>query len=116
MKLHVRENIRISMESIRSHLLRTILTVTIIAFGIMALVGILTAIDSIEYFLKENFTMMGANTFSIRNREMHGADGGDRTTRSDTGGSPMTRRTVQGMNLISRLLYRYLLLPRIPGR
>ena len=77
MKLHVKENIRISMESIRSHLLRTILTVTIIAFGIMALVGILTAIDSIEYFLKENFTMMGANTFSIRNREIM-VFGGDR--------------------------------------
>jgi putative ABC transport system permease protein len=70
MKLLVRENIRISLESIRSHLLRTILTVTIIAFGIMALIGILTAIESIKYFLNENFTMMGANTFSIRNREM----------------------------------------------
>ncbi len=70
MKLLVRENIRISVESIRSHMLRTILTVSIIAFGIMALVGILTAIESIKFFLNENFTMMGANTFSIRNREM----------------------------------------------
>jgi putative ABC transport system permease protein len=78
MKLLVKENIRISMESIRSHLLRTILTVMIIAFGIMALVGILTAIDSIEYFLKENFTMMGANTFSIRNHEMMVNFGGGR--------------------------------------
>ncbi|MCD4698094.1 MAG: ABC transporter permease [Bacteroidales bacterium] len=64
------ENIRISLESIRSHLLRTILTVLIIAFGIMALVGILTSIDAIKYFLTENFTMMGANTFSIKNRSM----------------------------------------------
>ncbi|MBS4062208.1 MAG: ABC transporter permease [Bacteroidetes bacterium] len=64
------ENIRISFESIRNHLLRTILTVAIIAFGIMALVGILTAIDSIKYYLNENFSMMGANTFNIRNREM----------------------------------------------
>ncbi|PKP53352.1 MAG: ABC transporter [Bacteroidetes bacterium HGW-Bacteroidetes-1] len=64
------ENIRISFESIRSHLLRTVLTIAIIAFGIMALVGILTAIDSIKYFLNENFSMMGANTFNIRNREM----------------------------------------------
>jgi len=70
MNIQIKENLRISMESIRSHLLRTILTVMIIAFGIMALVGILTAIDSIKYFLNENFTMMGANTFSIRNREM----------------------------------------------
>ena len=64
------ENIRISLESIRSHLLRSILTVLIIAFGIMALVGILTAIDSIKYSLTENFAMMGANSFTIRNRNL----------------------------------------------
>ena len=66
----ITENIRISLESIRTHLLRTVLTVLIIAFGIMALVGILTSIDAIEYFLTENFTMMGANTFTIKNRSM----------------------------------------------
>ncbi|MCK4360354.1 MAG: ABC transporter permease [Bacteroidales bacterium] len=70
MKGLVFENIRISLESIKSHLLRTILTVMIIAFGIMALVGILTAIDSIKYFLNENFAMMGSNTFTIRNRQL----------------------------------------------
>lgn len=64
------ENLKISLESIKSHLVRTILTVLIIAFGIMALVGILTSIDAIEYFLTENFTMMGANTFNIKNRSM----------------------------------------------
>lgn len=64
------ENIRISIESIKSHLVRTILTVLIIAFGIMALVGILTSIDAIEYFLTQNFTMMGANTFTMKNRSM----------------------------------------------
>jgi putative ABC transport system permease protein len=66
----VKENIRISLDSIRSHLLRSALTVLIIAFGIMALVGILTSIDAIKYYLTENFTMMGANTFTIRNRSM----------------------------------------------
>ena len=67
----VLENIRISLDSIRSHLLRTILTIMIISFGIMALVGILTATDSIKYFLTQNFTMMGSNTFTIRNRSMN---------------------------------------------
>lgn len=57
------ENIKIAVRSIRSHLLRTILTMLIIAFGIMALVGILTAIDSIKYYLNSNFAMMGSNTF-----------------------------------------------------
>jgi putative ABC transport system permease protein len=70
------ENINISLISIRSHLLRTILTVLIISFGIMALVGILTATDSIKYFLTQNFTMMGANTFTIRNRSMNVHMGG----------------------------------------
>lgn len=46
------------------------LTIFIIAFGIMALVGILTAIDAIKGSINSNFTNMGANTFSIRNREM----------------------------------------------
>jgi putative ABC transport system permease protein len=70
MKLLVIENIKISLESIRSHLLRTILTILIIAFGIMALVGILTAIDSLEYSITKSFSSMGANTFTIRNRSM----------------------------------------------
>jgi len=49
------ENIKVSLDSIRSHLLRSILTILIIAFGIMALVGILTATDSIKYFLTQFF-------------------------------------------------------------
>jgi putative ABC transport system permease protein len=64
------ENIKLSVTSVRSHMLRTVLTVLIIAFGIMALVGILTSIDAVKYFLTENFTMMGANTFTIKNRTM----------------------------------------------
>lgn len=66
----IKENARISLNSIKSHLVRTILTVMIIAFGIMALVGIFTAIEAVNYFLKENFTMMGANTFSMSNRSL----------------------------------------------
>jgi putative ABC transport system permease protein len=64
------ENVRIAMKSIRTNLLRTILTVLIIAFGIMALVGILTAIDSIKLSLTESFSLMGANTFTIESRSM----------------------------------------------
>lgn len=70
------ENVRVSLNSIRSHLLRTILTVLIIAFGIMALVGILTAIDSIKFFLNDNFTRMGANTLTIKNRSLRLHRGG----------------------------------------
>ncbi len=66
----VKENVAIAVGSVRSHLLRSILTMLIIAFGITALVGILTAIDSIRYSLTNEFSRMGANTFSIRNYTM----------------------------------------------
>lgn len=79
MKKHISENIRISIESIRSHALRTALTIAIIAFGIMALVGILTAIDSMKFFLTENFSMMGSNTFNIRNKDVVVHMGGRRS-------------------------------------
>lgn len=65
------ENIQISLKAIRTNLLRTILTVMIIAFGIMALVGILTAIDAIQGSLTQQFSLMGANTFTIESRSMN---------------------------------------------
>ena len=65
------ENIQISLKAIRTNLLRTILTVMIIAFGIMALVGILTAIDAIQASLTQQFSLMGANTFTIESRSMN---------------------------------------------
>jgi putative ABC transport system permease protein len=64
----MRENFRISFLSIRSNLLRTILTVMIIAFGIMALIGILTTIDSLKRSVNSSFSAMGANSFTIRSR------------------------------------------------
>ncbi len=64
------ENVRIALNSIRTNLLRTILTVLIIAVGITALVGILTAIDSIKNSITKEFTFMGANTFSLTSRGM----------------------------------------------
>ncbi len=67
----VRDNVRISMDSIRSSRIRATLTILIIALGIMALVGILTAIDSIKKSITDQFTLMGANTFTIESRSMH---------------------------------------------
>jgi putative ABC transport system permease protein len=58
------------METIRTNRLRTILTIAIIAFGIMALVGILTAIESIKKSITSEFMVMGANTFSIESQGM----------------------------------------------
>ncbi len=63
------EIIRLAFRAIRGNMLRTVLTVLIIAFGILALVGILTIIDGIEGSISTNFSSMGANSFSFRNKE-----------------------------------------------
>lgn len=54
--------------NIRANMLRSVLTLLIIAFGIMALVGILTAIDAIAYSLSDNLSNLGANSFSIERK------------------------------------------------
>lgn len=64
-----RENVRIALGSIRTQLLRTILTVLIIAIGITALVGILTVVSALENTLSTDFASMGANTFNINQYE-----------------------------------------------
>jgi len=64
------ENLKIAFQSIRGNLVRSILTILIIAVGISALVGILTAIDSIKNSITAEFTRLGANTFSIQSRSM----------------------------------------------
>lgn len=56
-----------AIQAVRTQRLRAVLTALIIAFGIMALVGILTAIDAVKYYFNSNFAMMGANSFTIRN-------------------------------------------------
>jgi len=60
-----RENIKIALGSIRTQLLRTILTIIIITIGITALVGILTVVAAFENNLNSTFASMGSNTFNI---------------------------------------------------
>lgn len=72
------ENIRLAFRSIQSNLLRTVLTLLIISFGIMALIGILTATEGIKENMIQNFKQMGSNTFSIRNEGFIKREGGRR--------------------------------------
>ena len=92
------ENVRLALRSVRSNMLRAVLTLLIIAFGIMALVGILTAIDSAIYSLNNNLSYLGANTFEIE-------PGGDRARgnrggRQDKRDEPVSYR--QAMNFKER--------------
>ncbi|NJB85577.1 putative ABC transport system permease protein [Lewinella marina] len=71
------ENIRVALRSVGTNWLRALLTTLIIAVGIMALVGILTAIDAAIYSLSSNLSSLGANTFEIdRKRETVRSRGG----------------------------------------
>jgi putative ABC transport system permease protein len=63
--MHILENIKVALNSIQSNILRSLLTIMIITVGITALVGILTAIDTILLSLTNNFSRVGANSFSI---------------------------------------------------
>lgn len=67
----LKQNISIALQSIKANRLRAIITMLIISIGIMALVGILSAIDAIKNGINNNFTSMGANTFTIRNADVN---------------------------------------------
>ena len=60
------DSFQLAFRTVRGNKLRTGITVAIIAFGIMALIGIITAIQAMNQSLKESFSSMGADAFSIR--------------------------------------------------
>lgn len=66
----------LAYRTVRSNKLRTGLTVAIIAFGIMALVGIITAIKAMNQKFSESFSTMGANGFTVRFKERNIRFGG----------------------------------------
>lgn len=65
-----------AFRTVRSNKLRTGITVAIIAFGIMALVGINTAINAMKQKFTESFSAMGANGFTIHYRKWFNFNGG----------------------------------------
>ena len=71
------DSLSLAWRTVRSNKLRTGITVAIIAFGIMALIGIITAIEAMNQSLKESFSSMGANAFSIRYKESRARFGGN---------------------------------------
>ena len=70
------DSIALSYNTIKSNRLRTIITVIIIALGIMALISIITAVEAVNQSLTQSFSTMGANAFSIRYKERNVQFGG----------------------------------------
>ncbi len=60
------ENILLAMESIKNQKLRAAITLMIIAFGIMALVGTLTVVKGIDNNFSSSLKSLGSNTFSFK--------------------------------------------------
>ena len=75
--MNFRDVFSLAFRTVRSNKLRTGLTVSIIAFGIMALVGIITAIKAMNQKFTESFSTMGANAFTVRFKERTIRFGGD---------------------------------------
>lgn len=61
------DDTKIALDSVKSNIGRAILTCLIIAIGIMALVGMLTAIDGMKASITKNFSLLGTNSFTIIN-------------------------------------------------
>jgi putative ABC transport system permease protein len=78
--MKISDVLSLSYRSVRSHKLRTGITIAIIAIGITALIGFTTAIQAMNEKLMESFSTMGANGFTIRFKERNfriGGGGGD---------------------------------------
>src|SRR6188472_529469 len=73
----------LAFRTVRSNKLRTGITVAIIAFGIMALIGIITAIQAMNEGLRNSFSTMGANGFTVSYKERFRFDDGGQTTKVD---------------------------------
>jgi putative ABC transport system permease protein len=68
------ENFKEGLRSIQANLLRSVLTALIVAIGITSLVGILTAIDGIEYSVSESLSSLGVNVFDISSKRNRGGN------------------------------------------
>lgn len=74
--MNFRDVFSLAFRSVRSNKLRTGLTVSIIAFGIMALIGIITAIKAMNQKFTESFSTMGANALlSVTRKGISGLAG-----------------------------------------
>jgi putative ABC transport system permease protein len=72
-----KDTISLAYRTVKSNKLRTGITVAIIAIGITALIGIITAIQAMNQKLTESFSTMGANGFTVRYKERNIQFGND---------------------------------------
>ncbi len=71
-------------KTVAGNKLRTGITVAIIAFGIMALIGIITAIEAMNSSVTNNFATMGANGFTIAFKDRIRFGNNDNSVKKET--------------------------------
>src|SRR5829696_5415222 len=74
--MRFRDILSLSFRSVRSNMLRSVLTIIIIALGITALVIVYTAIKAIDQKFSDSFSTMGASGFTVRYKERNIRFGG----------------------------------------
>ena len=83
----------LSFRTIRSNRLRSGITIAIIALGITALVGIITAIQAMNQKLTESFATIGSNGFTIRFKERGFRIGNNREMKVDKKGKKQEKKS-----------------------
>ncbi len=66
--MNLAQNTAEALRATRDNWLRSLLTISLIAIGITALVGILTAIDGIEQNITSGLSDLGANSFDVKDK------------------------------------------------
>jgi putative ABC transport system permease protein len=100
------DTLLLAFRTVKGNRVRTGITVAIIAFGIMALVGIKTAIEAMEQKFIESFSSMGATGFTVRFKEprnMFGNGGSDlkkekkgqKKEKKSNAGKPITKQQAE---------------------
>jgi putative ABC transport system permease protein len=77
-KSTIRESFRMAIESIRQNKLRSILTLLGISIGVFSVIGVMTAIRTLESSVSSQLDVLGTNTFTINKSppmQIHGPGG-----------------------------------------
>ena len=93
--MQLKDSFSLAFRTIKSNKLRTGITVAIIAFGIMALIGIITATTAMNQSLAESFSTMGTNSFSIRYYDRNYSMGGRNEVKKTSAASLKSKKSNQ---------------------
>lgn len=66
LRAELRESLRMAIEAIRAHKLRSALTLLGVVVGVFSIIGVMTAIRVLQTNIEKEFAELGANTFAVQ--------------------------------------------------